>query len=500
MAATATHHDDHHHAPATLPDATVNVRPVMIASVAALAVGAALYLGGGVANTAADPDHGIRDFFLAYLCGFIFWCSLPFGALLLSMVGSLAQATWATIFRRIFQASLATLPLMLVLGLPVVASLFVLDGKQSPYWWSDGMWYKPTDEITKGFNKGEGINEDQKTAVAKFVKQGYGHDEKDVERNATIAVAEGKNPTFAEEAQHKIKDWLNPGGFAVRYVLYFAVIGVLAFVVYRQGRKVEEGDDTAKGRSVMQHISGPGVPILVLTLTLFVTDWVMSVEESWSSSMFPVVFGFNTILTTLAFSTLVFYSLTKVPNDPWKGGAARPDLTAIMKYKFRIDIGSLCFGFCMAWAYASFCQFMLIWAGNLPEEIGYYLKRGANTADTVLDPNKPGNSGWIWLSLALMLCHWLIPFIVLLFREVKTSPRGMRVMACLFLTVCALDVIWWIVPSVPHDKTWMHMPMAIGAILGVGGIWGLAFGWQLGKRPILAKNSDVQAMAEWGHH
>ena len=496
MAATATHHDDHHHAPTVIPDATVNPRPVVIAAAVALAVGAAVYLVSGFVGLGQDPAHGVRDFVLAYLCGFVFWCSLPFGSLLLSMIGSLMQASWATLFRRTFQASLRTMPLLLVLGLPVVASLFVLDGKQSPYWWSDGLWYKSADAVATEHD----FKTDENEAVDKFVRQGVGHDAADVRRNAVLAVAEGKNPTFVEEALHKIKDWLNPTGFAVRFVIYLAILGTLAFFVHRQGRRVEEGDDTDRGRSVLQHISGPGVPVLVLTLTLFATDWVMSVEESWSSSMFPVVFGMNMILTTLALTTLVFYTLTRVPNDAWKGGAGRPDLTAIVKDKFRIDIGSLTLGFCMVWAYASFCQFMLIWAGNLPEEIGYYLKRGANNADTVLDPNRPGNSGWIWLSLVLMLCHWLIPFIVLLFREVKTSPRGMRVMACLFLTVCALDVCWWIVPSVPHEKTWLHLPMALGAILGVGGVWGLVFGWQLGRRPILAKNSDVRFIAEWGHH
>ena len=161
MAATATQHDDHH-ADTPLPDAVVNTRPVTVASVVALAVGAAVYLIGGFVGLGQDKDHGVRDFFLAYLCGFVFWCSLPLGALLLSMVGSLMQATWATIFRRIFQASLRSMPLLAVLGIPVIVSLFVMDGKQSPYWWSDGVWFKPADALTAG------MNEEQKEKVATF--------------------------------------------------------------------------------------------------------------------------------------------------------------------------------------------------------------------------------------------------------------------------------------------------------------------------------------------
>lgn len=507
MAATATHHDDHH-TPAALPDATVNVRPVRLLSLAALAVGAAVYLIGGFVGLGQDKEHGVRDFFLAYLCGFVFWCSLPFGSLLLSMIGYLAQASWSIIFRRIFQASLRTLPLLLVLGLPVVLSLFVMSGDQSPFWWTDSVYYKPADQIT--------LDEEQKAVREKYMKQELGvgyveekvkeHDPKEyaeAERVATIAAAEHAPPLAAEEGLHKIKDWLSPWKFTIRYLIYFVILGAFAFFLHRRARRTEEVEDNARGKHLLQVISGPGIPICVLTLTLFVTDWVMSVEPTWASSMFPVVFGFNMFLTTIAFSTLVFYSLTKVPNDVAPKGD-RPDLTAVIKDKFRIDIGSLTLGFCMVWAYASFCQFMLIWAGNLPEEIPYYLKRGAGNEDSFvggIGGGPTGNaSGWIYLTYVLMAFHWLLPFITLLFREVKTSPRGMKAMACLLLTVCACDVCWWILPSVPHPSTWLHLPMAFGAILMVGGIWGSVFAWQLGKRPILGKDSDVKFLANWGHH
>lgn len=507
MAATATHHDDHHAHEVTVPDAQVDVSKLRLFSLAALAVGAAVFFIGGFVGVGMDDKHGVRDFFLAYLCGFVFWCSLPFGSLLLSMIGFLAQASWGIVFRRIFQASLRTLPVLALLGIPVIVSLFVMNGDQSPYWWTDSVYYKPTEQIQ--------LDEEQKEEKEKYVKQGLGEkghgltEEQAVEHIAAVAAAEHVPPLAAEESLHKVHDWLNPQAFAVRYVVYFAVLGLFAFFIHRQARRVEETDDTAKGKSVVHHISGPGVPICVLTLTLFVTDWVMSVEPTWASSMFPVVFGMNMFLTTFAFSTLVFYSLTKVPNDTAPLGK-RPDLTAIIKDKFRIDIGTLTLGFCMVWSYASFCQFMLIWAGNLPEEIPYYLKRGAGHLDSganLIGPVKDGSgavvgeaSGWIYLSFILMLFHWLLPFITLLFREVKTSPRGMKFMACLFLTVCACDVCWWLVPSVPHEKTWTHLPMAFGAILMVGGVWAFFFAGQLSKRAILPRNSEGKSLAAWGHH
>jgi hypothetical protein len=499
MAATATHHGDHHHE-TVLPDAVVDVSKVRLLSLAALGVGAAAYfVGGFVGLGTPGNEHGVRDFFLAYLCGFVFWMCVPFGSLLLSMIGYLAQASWGIIFRRIFQASIRTLPLLALLGVPVVVSLFVLDGNQSPFWWSEGVWHKPTEQVA---NEAK-FDEDAKKDKDKYVAQGLGHDDKDVEHIATVAVAEHIPPVAAEEGLNKTREWLNPTGFAIRYVIYFLILGTLAFLLHRQARKAEDVSDTEAERYKLHVISGPGLPIFVLTMTFFITDWVMSVEPSWASSMFPVVFMFNTALTTLTFSTLVFYTLTKVPNDTAPLGN-RPDLTAIVKDKFRIDIGSLTLGFSMAWSYASFCQFMLVWAGNLPEEIPYYLKRGSGNEDSFvngINGGPTGNAtGWIYLTYILMAFHWLLPFVTLLFREVKTSPRGMKVMACILLAVCACDVCWWIMPSVPHPHSWTHLIMAFGAIFMVGGLWTFVFATQLKKRAILPKNSETRFLAEWGHH
>jgi hypothetical protein len=444
--AVATAHDHHDHAETVLPDAIVDVAPVKKLAAIAAAAGFVVYAICGFLNSSADPEHGTRDWFLTYLCGFIFWTSLPFGSLALSMIGFVTNATWGIIFRRIFQASIRTLPVLFVLGLPVLASLFLFGGKHSPYWWADKAWEGDT---------------------------------------AAVAAQLHLRPEAVEEINHKRHDFLSAspsamGGFPIRYVVYFAIIGAFAYGVLNRAKAYEaEKTDETLGR--LQGVSAPGILLWALTMAIFCTDWVMSVEPTWASSMFPVVFGMNQFLTTLAFSALLFYTLNK----------GKVEVMAIIKEKFRIDIGSLMFGFTMLWAYSSFCQYMLVWAGNLPEEIPYYLKRGAG------DPP----NGWVYLSYILMLFHWFVPFIVLLFREIKTNPKTMQIMTSLLLTVCALDVVWWIVPSVPHaEKAYAHVPMALGAIVGVGGLWGLAFARELGKQPILVKNHEAKFMAEWGHH
>ena len=99
-----------------------------------------------------------------------------------------------------------------------------------------------------------------------------------------------------------------------------------------------------------------------------------------------------------------------------------------------------------------------------------------------------------------MAFHWFLPFVVFLFREVKTSPQAMRRMAGLLLMVCAPDVVWWIVPAIPHPEGGLHVPMAIAAVVGVGGVWGLAFAAELGKRPLLPENRETEFLATWGGH
>jgi hypothetical protein len=446
--ADAIHHNgddhDHGHAHPAFPTAPPDIGPIRKVAIGAAVLGFGVFGVLGAINLGADEEHGLRTLFTAYLCGFVFWCSLPFGALLLSMIGFQMLASWAVVFRRTFQASLRTLPVLFVLGLPVVVSLFINGGKDSPFWWSNQGW------------------EGEPAVVAESML-----DENNMATREAVL-----------ENQHKIHDYLNPTFFTLQYVAVFALLGLLAYRIHTLARKGED-EDSPQAAADARGLSGPGILLTVLALTFFCTQWVMSVEPTWASSMFPVVFGMNMFLTTFAFCTLVFYSL-----------AQKGDSLAVVKDKFRIDIGSLTLGFCMVWAYASFCQYMLVWAGNLPEELTYYRKRGGGEENV---------SAWVYMTYFLMAFHWLIPFVTLLMREVKTNPTAMRIMAVLFLVVCGCDVIWWILPNVPY-KTVYHLPMAVGAIVGVGGLWGLFFCGQLAKRPLLPSNHEARFIQTWGHH
>jgi hypothetical protein len=156
-----------------------------------------------------------------------------------------------------------------------------------------------------------------------------------------------------------------------------------------------------------------------------------------------------------------------------------------MRPKFQLDMGSLMLAFTLFWSYTSFSQLMLVWIGNLPEEIPFFLKRSNQT-------------GWWWVSAVLVVFHFGLPFILLLFRDIKLHPVRLRVMAIYLLVVCAIDVVWWIEPSLERSSP-LFILLDVGAIVGIGGLWGLVFLYHLKKRPLIPRNETFW-LPEGHHH
>jgi hypothetical protein len=208
------------------------------------------------------------------------------------------------------------------------------------------------------------------------------------------------------------------------------------------------------------------------------TQWVMSVEPSWSSTMFPVIYAVNQFLTAYAFCLALFLALS-----------GRPPFKDLIRTKFKIDMGTLLLAFTLFWSYTSFSQFMLVWIGNLPEEIPFYLRRSNNT-------------GWWWVSAALCVLHFALPFLLLLFRDIKNHPARLRAVAVYLVVVCSIDVMWWIEPSLPNTIGFPIFLMTYGAILGLGGIWGVVFVAILKKRPLFPADQTYQLPEghDHGHH
>jgi hypothetical protein len=199
--------------------------------------------------------------------------------------------------------------------------------------------------------------------------------------------------------------------------------------------------------------------LYALTMTFAAVDWAMSVDPHWFSHIYGVRMIGGQILTAFAFAVVVIVSLER------RG----PLGTIIGPARFH-DLGNLMLAFVMLWGYFEFSQFLIIWSGNLPEETPYYLRRLGG--------------GWRVFSLALVVFHFAVPFLVLLSRPIKRAPGRLAAVAMLLLVARAADVYWQLMPSFQADSLAPHW--VTGALLaGMGGIWLVIYVWRLGAYPLL---------------
>jgi hypothetical protein len=256
--------------------------------------------------------------------------------------------------------------------------------------------------------------------------------------------------------------YLNEPFFFVRAVVFFAVWGILIYFLNRWSKDQDAGAVLPPGPadSRFRTLSGPGLVLFVLTVTFMSVDWIMSLDPHWYSTMFGVIFIGGQGLGAIAFTILMLGALAHV--RPFAG---------MMNVTQLHDLGKLLLAFVMLWAYFSFSQFLIIYSANLPEEIPFYLERFAGP--------------WGWLSLALALFHFVLPFTILLSADIKRNRRKIMMVAALVLAARALDLIWHVGPMFHHDAAFPIHWMDLAAIVGLGGIWLFVFARQLKTRALV---------------
>jgi hypothetical protein len=134
------------------------------------------------------------------------------------------------------------------------------------------------------------------------------------------------------------------------------------------------------------------------------------------------------------------------------------------------DLGNLLLAFVMLWAYMAFSQLLIIWSGDLPEEIRWYLSRAYG--------------GWNWVGVLLLLVHFAVPFLLLLSRQVKRQVQGLTKVAAMIFGAHLVDVFWLVMPAFFPSRFHLHW-LDIAAPIGLGGLWLAAFLWQLQRRSLL---------------
>jgi len=157
-----------------------------------------------------------------------------------------------------------------------------------------------------------------------------------------------------------------------------------------------------------------------LTLTVAAFDWIMSLDPHWYSTIFGVYFFAGSVVAV--FSTLILLAL-----------ALSPTLGEVITEEHFHDLGKLLFAFVVFWAYIAFSQFMLIWYGNIPEETLWYAHRTG--------------PGWEGVTVALAAGHFVLPFFVLLSRDVKRRVPTLAAGAVWMLAMHYLDLYWLVMPS-----------------------------------------------------
>jgi hypothetical protein len=257
---------------------------------------------------------------------------------------------------------------------------------------------------------------------------------------------------------------LNLSFFTVRAVIYFAIWLTLAFFLNRWSLQQDKTADRRFGKR-MSVLSGPGMVLFVFTVSFASIDWFMSLDPEWSSTIFGFIFVAAWSLSALAFVVAVMAALAK----------HEPMHHVVGQFHFH-DLGKLLLALVMLWSYFAFSQFLIIWSGNLPEEIRWYLPRM--------------HGAWGVIAVVVIVLHFAFPFLFLLSRSFKRNSGKLVIVAVLILAMRLVDVFWTIAPNftgATFHVSWMDL----AAPIGIGGLWLSFFARELSRRPLIPINDPL---------
>ena len=273
--------------------------------------------------------------------------------------------------------------------------------------------------------------------------------------------------------------YLNPGFFYARAIGYFVIWIGLGFTLTGWGAKQDADAPVIPGPEDRKFrvLSGPGLVLFMLTVTFMSVDWMMSLDPHWTSTIFGVLFVGGAGLSALAFTIVVLSSLAE----------AAPMSSLMTRDRFH-DLGKLMFAFVMLWAYFSVSQLIIVWSGNLPEEIPFYLRRFSGP--------------WGWVSVVVLIGHFVVPFAFLLSSTIKRNHKLAARVALFILAMRAVEIAWMVAPAARHGAA-HNGPNVFdfAAVLGVGLVWLPVFFHNLSGRAVVPVHDPYlkEALANDGH-
>jgi len=360
-------------------------------------------------------------FFRGYLVSYMDWLGVCLGSMAIIMVRHMTGGGWGTVIRRVLGAAMRTLPLLILLFVPF--AIFAVP-KLYP-------WAMPLDAIA--------------------------------------------NPAIREHLEKHafiLRDYLNYRGLVIRAVVYFAIWFVLQYLLSKfsfEHNKPPYADTSARFKMV----SAPGIILYALTLCFAAIDWVMSLDPSWVSTIYGLLFLAGQLIGALCFAIVIERILFDYP-----------PMSTLLKPNYVHDHGNFLLAFTMVWAYFSFSQWLIIWAGNLPDEITWYFRRL--------------HGGWQFVGLFLVVFHFFVPFFLLLSRKLKRDITRLVWLAAWMLVTRYIDLFWHIEPSFSENFTVTLADLVIP--FAMGGIWIAYFCYNLSSQPLVpAYDATAQDVLEPAH-
>jgi len=386
--------------------------PETVGGLQRFGMGAALV--GVVLTIVGVVMAGQERFFQAYLVAYTFWMGVVLGSMALLMVQHLSGGAWGVVIRRLLEAAVRTMPIMALLFIPI--------------WVGMGHLYDWT--------------------------------------HADVAA---NDPVIREKVLY-----LNTPFFLVRQVIYFAIWITIGTLLTRWSAEQDRTGDPALIVK-LSRLSGGGLVVYALTVTLAMVDWTMSVNPHWYSTMWGPLYMGGQALSAMSFAIVVLIMLSQVP-----------PLNRVVNPSHLHDLGKLLFAFLMLWAYLSFSQFLIVWSANVWEEIPHYLVRW--------------DSGYQYVSAFIILLHFALPYALLLSRDLKRDARRLRVIATWILTARIVDYYWHVAPE--FHKGGLSLSLLDFALpVAIGGIFLALYAVNLKARALLPVNDPglVKALAHHVH-
>jgi hypothetical protein len=351
--------------------------PASIVKIGGILLAAGLILG--ILGFVTDSTRATNS----YLVSFMFILSIGIGSLFLIALEYIVNADWSVPFRRIIEFLSATIPLLLILAVPLLINMHDL------FHWAH-------EDVVAGDK-----------------------------------ILQGKSP------------YLNTTFFIIRVIGIFVIWSLFYFVFTRNSVKQDTTQDQFLTKRNIT-FSGAFMPIFAITITMAAIDWMMSLEPHWFSTIFGVYFFSGAVWAALAAVTYIAVLLNK-----------RKYLHTGIQNDHYYSLGTLLFAFTVFWGYIAFSQYMLIWYGDLPEETFWFMTRW--------------EGAWIYISTALMIVHFIVPFGALLSYPSKTDPGRLKFMSIWILAAHYLDLYWLIMPNYTKEHggytfSWIDLVFPLFAV------------------------------------